>query len=43
MKPRRAVLTHMHVDLDYKTLRDSLPDIVEPGYDGMVIELPLGE
>jgi phosphoribosyl 1,2-cyclic phosphate phosphodiesterase len=30
----------MHVDLDYETLRASLPDAVEPAYDGMVIELP---
>jgi phosphoribosyl 1,2-cyclic phosphate phosphodiesterase len=41
LKPRRAVLTHMHIDLDYATLRRSLPDHVEPAYDGMRIELPL--
>ncbi|WP_421723615.1 MBL fold metallo-hydrolase [Bauldia sp.] len=35
--PKRAVLTHMHNDLDYRTLRDELPDHVEPGYDGMRI------
>jgi phosphoribosyl 1,2-cyclic phosphate phosphodiesterase len=40
IKPRRAVLTHMHVDLDYATLCGSLPEGVEPGYDGMTIELP---
>jgi phosphoribosyl 1,2-cyclic phosphate phosphodiesterase len=39
-KPKRAVLTHMHVDLDYETLRRSLPANVEPAYDGMTIELP---
>ncbi len=38
VKPRRAVLTNMHVDMDYRTLRGALPDGVEPGYDGMVIE-----
>ncbi|WP_340151517.1 MBL fold metallo-hydrolase [uncultured Sneathiella sp.] len=38
LKPRRAILTNMHVDLDYQTLRRELPDGVEPGYDGMVIE-----
>ncbi len=37
LKPKRAVLTHMHVDLDYETLREKLPDGVEPAYDGMVI------
>ena len=35
--PKRAVLTHMHVDLDYDTLQRELPDGVEPGYDGMVL------
>lgn len=38
VKPKRAVLTHMHVDLDYETLRRELPDGVEPAYDGMVLE-----
>jgi phosphoribosyl 1,2-cyclic phosphate phosphodiesterase len=37
VKPRRAVLTNMHVDMDYDTLVGELPDGVEPGYDGMVI------
>lgn len=38
--PARAILTHLHVDLDYETLRHMLPPGVEPAYDGMVIELP---
>jgi phosphoribosyl 1,2-cyclic phosphate phosphodiesterase len=38
MKPRRAVLTHMHVDLDYAALARELPPGVEPAYDGMVLE-----
>ncbi len=38
VKPKRAVLTHMHLDLDYETLARALPDGVEPAYDGMVIE-----
>ncbi len=37
LKPARAVLTNMHVDLDYRTLQGELPDGVEPGYDGMEI------
>ncbi len=41
VKARRAVLTHMHIDLDYATLKRELPEGVEPAYDGMVIELPL--
>lgn len=39
IKPKRAVLTHMHIPLDYKTVKDQVPDGVEPGYDGMVIEV----
>jgi len=35
--PRRAVLTHMHNDLDYATLKSQLPSHVEPAYDGMQI------
>ncbi len=38
---RRAVLTHMHVDLDYATLKRELPDGIEPAYDGMMIDLAL--
>jgi phosphoribosyl 1,2-cyclic phosphate phosphodiesterase len=37
VKPRRAILTNLHVDLDYDALRHSLPDGVEPAYDGMTI------
>ncbi len=40
VKPRRAILTHLHMDLDYETLRAELPDGVEPAYDGMQLELP---
>lgn len=38
--PSRAVLTHMHIDLDYATLRRELPAGVEPAYDGMTLEIP---
>jgi phosphoribosyl 1,2-cyclic phosphate phosphodiesterase len=37
VKPKRAVLTHMHIDLDYETLARELPQGVEPAYDGMVL------
>lgn len=43
LKPKRAILTHMHIDLDYETLRRSLPPNVEPAYDGMIVELPPGD
>ena len=39
VRPKRAVLTNLHIDLDYQTLRNSLPDCVEPAFDGMVIEV----
>jgi phosphoribosyl 1,2-cyclic phosphate phosphodiesterase len=34
-KPKRAVITNMHSDLDYEVLRQSLPAGVVPAYDGM--------
>lgn len=37
LKPKHAVLTNLHVDLDYQTLKAELPDGVEPAYDGMTI------
>lgn len=38
IKPKRAILTDMHTDLDYQTLRRTLPPHVEPAYDGMSFE-----
>jgi len=34
-KPGRAVLTNMHIDLDYATLEAETPDHITPAYDGM--------
>lgn len=39
VRPKRAILTHLHSDLDYATLKRELPAGVEPAYDGMVVEL----
>lgn len=39
MKPGRAVFTHMHIPLDYETVRRETPAHVEPGHDGMTIEV----
>jgi phosphoribosyl 1,2-cyclic phosphate phosphodiesterase len=39
LKPKRTVLTHMGLRMDYDTLRAKLPPHIEPAYDGMVIEL----
>jgi phosphoribosyl 1,2-cyclic phosphate phosphodiesterase len=35
LKPRRAVITNMHIDLDFDTLRAELPAHVEPAFDGL--------
>jgi len=35
VRPRRAILTNMHIDLDYEQLRAELPAGVEPAYDGL--------
>ena len=40
VKPRRAILTNMHIDLDYDTVLNETPDNVEPAYDGMQLTLP---
>ncbi|HEX4860008.1 MAG TPA: MBL fold metallo-hydrolase [Rhizomicrobium sp.] len=39
--PKRAILTNLHTDLDYETLRRELPPGVEPAYDGMRIDMKL--
>jgi len=39
--PRRAVLTNMHIDLDYATVDAETPANVTPAYDGMVIRYTL--
>lgn len=38
-QPKRAVITNMHADLDYETLRKELPESVVPGFDGMRLEI----
>jgi phosphoribosyl 1,2-cyclic phosphate phosphodiesterase len=38
-KPKQAVITNMHSDLDYEVLRQSLPANVIPAYDGMRLEI----
>jgi phosphoribosyl 1,2-cyclic phosphate phosphodiesterase len=37
--PERAVITNMHIDLDYATLEAELPPHIRPAHDGLVIEL----
>jgi phosphoribosyl 1,2-cyclic phosphate phosphodiesterase len=37
VKPKRAILTNLHMDLDYERLSAELPEGVEPAYDGMTV------
>ncbi|MDE2333364.1 MAG: MBL fold metallo-hydrolase [Rhodospirillales bacterium] len=41
LRPRRTVLTHLGTDMDYGWMTRNLPSRVEPGYDGMVLEIPV--
>ena len=39
LRPARAVLTHMNHETDYQALLARCPDGVEPGYDGLTVDL----
>jgi phosphoribosyl 1,2-cyclic phosphate phosphodiesterase len=39
LKPKRAVLTNMHADIDYEAVKPKLPAHVVPGFDGMRLEV----
>jgi phosphoribosyl 1,2-cyclic phosphate phosphodiesterase len=41
LKPERAILTNLHVDLDYATLAAQLPENVEPAHDGLRVAVRL--
>lgn len=41
VKPKRAILTNLHHDLDYEVLKNKLPAGVEPAYDGMTLKVEL--
>jgi len=38
LRPKRAILTNLHTDLDFERLKGELPPNVEPAYDGMQIK-----
>jgi len=40
VKPKRTILTNMHIDIDYEKLNKQLPDNIEAGYDGQKINYP---
>lgn len=39
--PRRVILTHMHIALDYDTLQKETPNYVEPAYDGLTFTISI--
>jgi phosphoribosyl 1,2-cyclic phosphate phosphodiesterase len=39
VRPRRAILTNLHVDLDYASLKARLPAGIEPAFDGLRFEV----
>ncbi|WP_424990040.1 MBL fold metallo-hydrolase [Fluviibacterium sp. S390] len=41
LAPRRAVLTNMHIDLDYATVAAETPDHVVPAHDGLTLSFPV--
>jgi len=43
LKPRRAILTNLHIDMDYETLCRELPPGVEPAFDGLTIRSRLDQ
>jgi phosphoribosyl 1,2-cyclic phosphate phosphodiesterase len=41
--PRQAVLTNLHIDLDYEATDRDTPETVTPAYDGMRIDITAGK
>jgi len=37
IRPKRAILTNMHADIDYADIKAKLPPHVEPAYDGLSV------
>ena len=40
--PRQAVLTNLHIDMDYDTVERTTPDNVTPAFDGLRIDVTAG-
>ena len=38
-RTKRCVMTNLHIDMDYDTLRAELPAVAEPAFDGMEVEV----
>ncbi len=43
VKPKRAILTNMHIDLDFSELERRLPQGVSPAYDGLRFRFEVNE
>jgi phosphoribosyl 1,2-cyclic phosphate phosphodiesterase len=43
MRPESAVLTNLHIDMDYETVERMTPDNVTPAFDGLRIDVGKGE
>ena len=43
VKPRRAILTNLHIDLDFSELSARLPPGVEPAHDGLTFSVEVME
>lgn len=39
-RPKRAILTNMHIDLDYETVLAETADHIQPAFDGLTVTLP---
>lgn len=37
LEPKQSILTNLHIDMDYQTLSENLPNSVEVGFDGMIV------
>ncbi|MDP3255967.1 MAG: MBL fold metallo-hydrolase [Bosea sp. (in: a-proteobacteria)] len=42
LRPRRAILTNLHSDLDYNRLRNRLPPEIDVAFDGMKVSMRAG-
>ncbi len=41
MNSKTAILTNMHIDLDYQTLADETPENISPAYDGRRVKVKM--
>lgn len=39
LQPRRTILTHMGTDMDWRWMKNNLPDTMEPAWDGMTLSV----